>query len=101
MENETEIMQALERQGKVKVTVEVPVGLAEFIEHLAGVPFIQVPSVKGFIEQAVYMQFNSLLDSLPFTMFNLADIYRYYGARELQTSRTKNSESNIAPQLPQ
>jgi len=70
----------------VKVTIEVPVGIADFFNDLAEIPMaIEAQSLEKFASEAVLMQFDSLLHSLPWTVFNLEMIRKIYGLREYST----------------
>jgi hypothetical protein len=85
MANSTsETVEALEKQAeKVKLTLEVPVGMAEFFNDLGDIPLgIESGTLKGFAEHAVLTQFECLLDGLPWTMFNMEQIHKIYGLRE-------------------
>jgi hypothetical protein len=76
----TEIIQALEKQTeKVKVTLELPVGLVEFFNDLQDTP---MPTLEEYATEAVLMQFESLLNGLPDTIFNMPEIHKTYGLRE-------------------
>jgi hypothetical protein len=79
----TEILEELGKQTeKVKVEIEVPMGIVEFLDHLGEVPYTNVPTVKEFAEQAVLGDFEALLSQMPCSMFDYAGIHRWYGVRD-------------------
>jgi hypothetical protein len=85
----TETIQALETQtSKVKLTIEVPLGMAEFFNDLGNIRSgVQSETLKEFAESSILMQFQSFLDELPWTMFNMEQIYRVYGLREFERKK--------------
>lgn len=90
-----EILEDLEKQTeKVKVEVEVPIGIAEFLERLAEVPFINVPTLREFAEQAVVLKFQAMLDGMAWTIFDYGKIHKWYALRDYP------HKTNTTPKLP-
>ena len=95
MENAT-IVETMKRQPEtVKITLELPLGMAQFFRDLQEIPLaIESQSLEDFAKDAAFMQFESLLNSLPWTMFSVESINKYYGMKQWAHSRLSQRGSS-------
>jgi hypothetical protein len=84
----TEILEQLGKQAeKIKIEVEVPMGIAEFLDHLGEVPSVQVPTMKQFAQEAIINYFQQMLDGMTYTIFDYAAIHKWYGVRDFPNKK--------------